>query len=370
LNILIKDIAVTYEVKLMEKTAIVYSKKFLNHNTGCGHPESPRRLQAIIDAIKEYGLLKQERCTLIAPEKVSDENLESVHSKRYIKYVKEICESGGGVIDVETETVVSRESFEIAQLAAGGVIKAIDKVMSQEFHNGFILARPPGHHAGPDYGIGFCIFNNVAIGAQYLLNNYSLERVLILDVDSHHGNGTQHIFYDTKKVLYMSLHEDPTEFPKTGFADETGQGKGNGYTINIPLPFHTGDAVYWKAIRTIVLPIANQYKPQFILVSAGFDGYYGDSIGELSLSLHIYPMLFQALLNLADNLCGGRIVTVLEGGYCLSALKKIVPTVISLMAGNKVVLNEKAPFLDLRAQKHAEKVLKNVRRIQSSFWNL
>ncbi|MEM2887876.1 MAG: histone deacetylase [Candidatus Bathyarchaeia archaeon] len=354
----------------MKKTAIVYSKKFLNHDVGRGHPESPRRLQAIIDAIKEYGLLKQESCTLIAPEKVSDENLETVHSKRYIKYVKDLCKIGGGVIDEETETVVSRKSFEIAQLAAGGVIKAIDKVMSREFRNGFVLARPPGHHAGPDYGLGFCIFNNVAIGAQYLLNNYSLERVLILDIDSHHGNGTQQIFYDTKKVLYISLHEDPTEFPKSGFANETGQGEGHGYTVNIPLPFHTCDAVYWKAVKTIALPIINQYKPQFILVSAGFDGYYRDTVGELSLSLHIYHLLFQALLDLADNMCDGRMVAVLEGGYCLSAIKKAVPAVISLMAGKKVVLREKIAFLDLRIQKHAETALKNVRRIQSSFWNL
>ena len=354
----------------MMNTAIVYSPKCLDHNSGRGHPESPRRLQVIMDGIKQIGLLEQKNCALINSEPASIENLETVHSSKYVKYVKQLSESGGGVIDEETETVVSRESFEVARLAAGGTLQAINKVMTRDFRNGFVLTRPPGHHAGPDYGLGFCIFNNVAIGAKHLLNDFGFDRVLILDIDSHNGNGTQQIFYNTKRVLYISLHEDPTEFPETGFSNETGQGDGVGYTVNVPFPFGTSDAVYWKAVKTIAAPIISQFKPQFILVSAGFDGHYRDAVGELSLSSQIYPMIFQAVLDLANNLCEGRMVAVLEGGYCLSVLRKVVPAVVSQMAGNRIELHGKTPLLDSNTQNQAEKILKTVRRIQSSFWKL
>jgi acetoin utilization deacetylase AcuC-like enzyme len=354
----------------MKNTAIVYSPKYLDHDSGHGHPESPQRLQAIMEGIKQTGLLKRGNCVLVNPKLASLKSLKTVHDSRYIKHVKQLSESGGGILDEETETIVSKESFKVARLAAGGALQAIDKVMAGEYGNAFVLARPPGHHAGPDYGLGFCIFNNVAMGAKHLLRDFGLERVLILDTDSHNGNGTQEIFYGTKRVLYISLHEDPTEFPKTGFSDETGQGDGLGYTINIPFPFGTGDAVYWKAMKTIALPAMSQFKPQFVLVSAGFDSHYRDTVGELSLSSKIYPMIFQAVLDLAVNVCGGRIVAVLEGGYCLSVLRKVVPAVIGQMAGHRIRLHGRIPVLDHNVQKQAEKTLKTVRRIQSGFWAL
>jgi acetoin utilization deacetylase AcuC-like enzyme len=354
----------------MKNTAIVYSPKYLEHNSGRGHPESPRRLQAIMEGIKQTGLLNRGNCSLVKPQPVSFNSLKTIHSSEYIKHVKMLSESGGGVIDKETDTMVSRESYEVSRLAAGGTLQAIDKVMKGQFRNAFVLARPPGHHAGFDYGLGFCIFNNVALGAQHLLKNYNLKRILILDIDAHHGNGTQEIFYNTKKVLYVSLHEDPTEFPETGFMDETGQGKGLGYTVNFCFPFGTGDAIYWKALRTVALPIMSQFKPQFILVSAGFDGHYSDIVGELSLSSHIYPMIFQAILELANNACKGKVVAVLEGGYCPHILRKVVPAIIGQMSGENIKLHGRNPILDLRIQKQAEKNLKTVRRIQSSFWKL
>jgi acetoin utilization deacetylase AcuC-like enzyme len=354
----------------MKNTAIVYSPKYLDHNVGRGHPESPRRLQAIMEGIKQSRLFERGNCVFINPKPASLQSLKTVHSSKYIRYVKQLSKSGGGILDEETETMVSRESFEIARLAAGGTLQAVDKVMTGEFRNAFVLARPPGHHAGPDYGLGFCIFNNVALGAKHLLKNFDLDRILVLDIDSHHGNGTQQIFYNTKKVLYISLHEDPTEFPETGFVDETGQGDGLGYTVNIPFPFGTGDAAYWKAIKTIALPIMSQFKPQFMLMSAGFDAHYRDVVGELSLSSQIYPLIFQAVLDLANNVCEGRIVAVLEGGYCLSVLRKVAPAVISQMAGCRIKLRERPLFLDLSIQNQAEKTLKTVRRIQSGFWTL
>ena len=355
---------------MMKKTAIVYSPKFLNHQIGHGHPESPRRLQTIIEGIKQSRLLEHGNCAFISPKPASLENLKMVHNSKYIRHIKQLCESGGGILDEETETMVSRQSFEVARLAAGGTIEAVNKVMAGEFSNAFVLARPPGHHAGPSYGMGFCVFNNVAVAADYLVRNFGLSRVLILDIDSHHGNGTQEIFYGTQKILYLSLHEDPTEFPESGFMDEIGEGQGLGYTVNIPFPFGTGDAVYWKAIKTVVLPIMSQFKPQFVLVSAGFDGHFRDIVGELSLSSQIYPMIFQAVLDFVRKMCKGRVVAMLEGGYCLSVLRKVVPVVISQMAGQRIMLRGRTPPLDLNVQKQAEKSLKDVKRIQSGFWTL
>ncbi|MEM2914493.1 MAG: histone deacetylase [Candidatus Bathyarchaeia archaeon] len=352
----------------MRNTAIVYTQRFLSHNPGYFHPESPLRLYSIMKGIEELGVLKRKNCLLLDSEPASIETLESVHSLRYINYVRQISEAGGGTIDEETETVLSRESFDVARLAAGGVLRAINKVMSQDFQNSFVLSRPPGHHAGSNYGLGFCIFNNVAIGAKYLLDDFGLRKILILDIDSHHGNGTQQIFYKTKKVLYISLHEDPTNFPQTGFYNETGHGEGLGYTVNVPFPYGTGDSVYWGAIKTIVAPIVNQFEPQFILMSAGFDGHYRDNIGELSLSSQIYSFIFRTVIDWANNICEGRFVAVLEGGYCQKVLRKIVPSIISEMASHKTNLHDKPPILDLETQKRAEKILKMVKRIQSKFW--
>jgi len=354
----------------VKRTAIVFSSRYLAHNTKAGHPESPRRLEAIMEGIRQSGLLESGNCTLIEPRPAVLKELELVHDSGYISHVRDLSESGGGILDVETETMVSRESFEVAQLAAGGVIEAVDKVMARRFRNAFVLARPPSHHAGPGYALGFCIFNNAAIGAAHLLQNHSLNRVLILDIDTHHGNGTQEVFYGTDEVLYVSLHEDPTEFPQTGFIDETGEGQGLGYTVNIPFPFRTGDPAYWKAVKTIAVPIMRQFDPEFVLLSAGFDGYYRDYVGELSLSAHIYPKVFKTILDLAHRLCQDRLVAILEGGYRPWFLRKIVPVVIAKMAKFNIKIRDKRPSLDLNAEREAERVIQEARKIQSNFWTL
>jgi len=242
--------------------------------------------------------------------------------------------------------------------------------MTNQFQNAFALIRPPGHHAGRNYALGFCIFNNAALAASRLIYNFKLDRVLILDIDAHHGNGTQEIFYSTDKVLYISLHQDPTGFPGTGFVDEVGEGKGLGYNVNIPFPFRTGDPSYWKAMKDIVIPIIQQYEPQFILVSAGFDGYHGDTVASLSLSAFIYPRIFQKVLSLAERFCEGRIVAVLEGGYKLSFLKRILVAAIAQMAGLQYKIKDRRPLLDLEILKKAEKIIEDVRRTHSAFWSI
>jgi len=353
----------------MQKTAIIYTSKYLNHKSGHGHPESPKRLKWIMKELHNSGLLESEKCSLIEPESAKIEDVELVHESDYIHLVKKVSERGGGVLDLG-DTVASAKSFDTALFAVGGTINAVNLVMERKFQNAFALVRPPGHHAGPYYAMGFCLFNNVAIAAMYLLKNFSLNRVLILDVDTHHGNGTQEIFYETDKVLYVSLHHDPKGFPGTGFSDEVGDDRGMGYTVNIPLPFRIDDQIYLRAVDHIVLPIVRQYEPQFILVSAGFDGHYTDPIGELSLSTFSYVETFEKILALASQFCDGKIVAVLEGGYSQAFLGTITTSVIAKMSGVPYAIQDKQLTATPRIRKRAEETLNEVKNIQSSFWNL
>jgi len=350
------------------RTAIIYSQKYLEHKTGNGHPERPQRLTAIMRGIEVSRLLKDGKCMLVEPKSISLEDLLMIHTPEHVERVRSICKSGGGILD--DETPVSKESFDVAMLAAGGAIRAVQGVMSKEFDNAFALVRPPGHHAGPNFSLGFCIFNNVALAAKYLNEKMGLRRILIFDIDAHHGNGTQDIFYDVSDVLFISIHEDPTEFPRTGFIGEVGVDEGLGYTVNIPLPYGSGDPAYLMALKNIVLPIFSQYKPQFMLISAGFDGYYRDAVADLSLSAYMYPKIFHILLDLAQKLCDGRLVAVLEGGYNLSFLRKAVPACVAKLAGAYFRVKDRRPPINLKSQKEAEKIIEIVRRVQSRYWSL
>jgi acetoin utilization deacetylase AcuC-like enzyme len=353
----------------MSKTAIIYTPKYLDHKSGHGHPESPIRLKWIIKELHESGLLESGKCSLIEPKRAKIGDVELVHDSDYIHLVKKVSERGGGVLDLG-DTVVSTKSFDTALYAVGGAINAVNLVMGRKFQNAFALVRPPGHHAGAYYAMGFCLFNNIAIAATYLLKNFSLDRILILDVDSHHGNGTQEIFYRTDRVLYLGLHHDPKGFPGTGFADEVGDDKGKGYTVNIPLPFHIDDQIYLEAVNQIVLPIIRQYKPQFILVSTGFDGHYSDPVGELSLSTLCYVETFEKILALASQFCDGKIVAVLEGGYSKDFLGTMAAAVIAKMSGIQYSIQDRPITATSEIRKRGEEALNEVKSIQSSFWKL
>lgn len=353
----------------MKKTAVIFTPKYLDHNPGLNHCESPDRLRAIMKELRESGFFESGRCSLVEPEPASVGDVELVHETDYVELVERCCSFGGGLLDLG-DTVVSPESYETALYAVGGAIRAVDLVMAGEFQNAFALVRPPGHHAGPSYAMGFCLFNNVAIAAVHLLRDFNLERLLILDVDAHHGNATQEIFYETDMVLYVSLHQDPTGFPGTGFVDEVGEGKGLGYTVNVPLPYRTGDQAYLKAFNHIVVPIIRQYKPQFILVSTGFDGHYTDPVASLSLSSSTYLKIFGKVLNLASQFCMGKTVAVLEGGYSLSFLGKMATGVIGRMAGMSYTIRDKHPIAVPEIRRQAEKTIGEVKRTQSSFWDL
>lgn len=353
----------------MTRTAVVFSSIYFRHNPGKGHPESAKRLSSIVSELKRGQLSKSRSWSFIKPEKASVEQVELIHDSKYVSYVRTLCRSGGGLIDTG-DTRVSEESFETALYAAGGALKAVDHVMQGRSQNAFALVRPPGHHAARFYGLGFCIFNNVAIAARHLLENFKLKRVLILDIDSHHGNGTQSAFYFTKKVLYVSLHEDPRGFPGTGFVDEVGEGEGRGFNVNVPLPFKTGDQTYLKAFREIVIPIAREYKPQFILVSAGLDSHYADPVGHLALSERCCGKVFETVTVLASELCDGRLVLVLEGGYNVSFVGKLAAQALAKISGSRYVTYNSVPLLRKRMRERGEQILRDVKKVQKGFWSL
>ena len=353
----------------MNKTAVIFSSKYYQHNPGRSHPESARRLKAIVNELKKGQLSRSKNWQFVEPEKASIENVKLVHEIEYIRFIDAVCKSGGGLLDSE-DTVASRKSFEVALYAVGGTLKAVNLVMDGKFENAFAAVRPPGHHAERFRAFGFCIFNNVAIAAKFLLKKFSLKRILILDIDAHHGNGTQEIFYETDEALYISLHQDPRIFPGTGFIDEVGEGRGLGYNVNIPLPFRTGDYVYLRAIREVVTPIIREYKPQFMLVSAGLDSHYADPIGNLSLSTLCYQEVYETIVNLASKLCDGKLVSVLEGGYSLKFVGKIAAAIVAKMSGTTYTINEKAPATSKHREGKGEKIIGKVKKVQRNFWHI
>jgi acetoin utilization deacetylase AcuC-like enzyme len=290
-------------------TAYVYDEQFLKH-TFPGHPESADRLEAIMRRLEESGLL--ERLTKIQARPATRSEIGRFHTEQYIERVKQLSESGGGHLDPDTYT--NSQTFPAAVLAAGALIELTRAVLVGRARNGFALVRPPGHHAISGQGMGFCIFNNVVIAALEALQDRSVERVLIYDFDVHHGNGTQNAFEEEPRVLYISTHQYP-HYPGTGAAREIGIDRGLGTVVNIPLPPGVGDAGYAKVIAEIVQPIAQRYQPDLMLVSAGFDAHWSDPLAMMTLSLHGYATIARVLVAMADELCDGKIVFTLEGGY-------------------------------------------------------
>jgi len=351
------------------KTAILYTPLFLEHRPGRRHPESPKRLEAIMAYVRRSGILNSESCVLVEPKRQSLEDVLLVHDEEYVRFIERRCRMGGSPVDMG-DTFVSPRSFDVAVRAVGASITAVDMVLEGSCRNAFVLCRPPGHHAGVDYACGFCLFNNVASATMHLLRRRGLRRVLIVDLDAHHGNGTQEIFYRTGDVLYVSLHQNPQTFPGAGFSWQVGEGDGEGYTVNIPLPQSTGDTVYLTALEWIVEPIAKQYRPEFILASVGLDVHHRDPIGRLGLTAWGQLAAIKKVLRLAEELCSGRFVAVLEGGYNLKFVAMMVTADISAMAGLTPKLWDTQP-LNLHAIKaKGWKVLKEVRKIQSAYWSL
>ena len=298
-------------VMTRERTAIVFSPHCREHDTGVVHPEQSTRLDWIVEMLIEENL--DGNVEWLEPKDVSVEWIETVHTSGYRAFVEEACLMGRSTLDFG-ETLISEESYSIAMISVGSAIAAVDAVMAEGYRNAFSLARPPGHHARPSNAMGFCVFNNIAIAAKYAQQHYGLRRVVIIDWDVHHGNGTQEMFYADGSVLFISLHESPL-YPHTGSSDEQGIDEGFGATLNIPLKSGTRGADYLNYWEEQVAPAVIDFKPEMILISAGFDAHIADPLGGLCLDSGDFYTLTKAAGALADVLCDGRLVSGLEGGY-------------------------------------------------------
>lgn len=312
----------------MKSTGLVYHQDYLKHLTGDGHPESPERLTAVMDRLGKTGLLK--KLSIIGPKPAKEDDILLIHSKNHFDTVKNGWENG--LTALTPDTPISEESFSVAMLAVGGVLTGIDMIMAGEVANGMTLVRPPGHHATPDQAMGFCLFNNVAIGARYLQKKHGIERILIVDWDLHHGNGTQAAFYEDPSILYFSTHQYP-HYPGTGSFHETGEGKGKGFTINVPMRAGTPADEFLKKFRDALYERALEFSPEFILISAGFDAHMNDPLGELMLTEDSYAEMTRTVLDIAHRCCKGRVLSALEGGYNLNALAMSVEAHLKVMTG-------------------------------------
>ena len=298
------------------KVGLVLDPLFERHDTGPGHPEHPGRLARIREELTSSGLA--ERCTRIEPVAVSDEDLRRAHTPEYIDRVQRAC--AGGELQLDSmDTAICAESETIARHAAGALGSLCDRVARGELERGFAVPRPPGHHAEADLAMGFCLYNNVVIAARRLQAEHGLERLFILDWDVHHGNGTQHILEDDPTVFYASVHQWPL-YPGTGAATERGVGDGEGATLNCPLMPGSNSEQFLAAIRDTVVPAAREFDPDFVLVSAGFDAHRADPLAALDVETPAFAEATQLMIGLAEDCAGGRLVSVLEGGYDLGAL--------------------------------------------------
>ncbi|MCX7974920.1 MAG: histone deacetylase [Candidatus Aminicenantes bacterium] len=337
-------------------TGLVRDWRYLNHEMGPYHVESPARLEVIYRMIEEEPDLAN--LVLIEPREAKEDEIALIHYPSYIDRLKETKGKPRVILDPDTSTCAL--SYETALLAVGGVLEAARAIMEKRIDNAFALVRPPGHHAEASRAMGFCLFNNVAIAARWLRQQYGLERILIIDWDLHHGNGTQHAFYREKEVLYFSTHQFPY-YPGTGSWEEVGEGEGLGFTFNVPLSPGKGDADFLFIFKEILGPIVDIYQPQFILVSAGFDIYSGDPLGGMMVTGVGFAALAGLLLEMARKICDSRLLLVLEGGYSLEGLRSGVKEILFQLSGLKEP-PEIEPVISALTKKELEPAFKNLRQ--------
>jgi acetoin utilization deacetylase AcuC-like enzyme len=338
------------------KTGIVIDERYTEHDTGPGHPERPERIRTLLDMVGSRpaaGLVRLE------PRAATEDEIALVHDARHIARVASTAGRAFSAFDADTPT--GARSYATALLAAGGLVTLVDAIMAGEVQNGFAFVRPPGHHAERDRAMGFCLFNNVAIAARVLRSRHGLERVAIVDWDLHHGNGTQHAFDDDPSVLYLSTHQHPF-YPGTGAAEEIGRGAGEGFTVNVPLAAGSGDPEFVEAFTLVVAPVLQQFRPEFILVSAGFDCHRRDPLGHLEATEDGIAFMARVLLRCAGDCAEGRLAAVLEGGYDLEAIRSSAARVLDRLAGEGV----EEPLPGVARGPTVERV----RRAQAGHWEL
>lgn len=315
-------------------TGFVFHKDYLAHDTGVHHPERPERLRAIMTHLDRIGLMP--KLNRIPARLVSERWILSVHERRYLAMLQDASTNAPLMLD--SDTALSTHSVRAARRASGGVLAAIDAVMAGKVHNAFVAARPPGHHALADRAMGFCLLNHVAIAARYLQGAHGIGKVLIVDWDVHHGNATQAMFYNDDSVLYFSVHQAPY-YPGTGAASERGSDAGRGFNINVPLAAGANDETLIDAFERSLVPAAARFEPEFILISAGFDGHRDDPLAHWQVTARGYAALTRIVKHIADRYAKGRLVSLLEGGYNLDGLSRSV-------AAHLEVLHEATPTSD------------------------
>jgi acetoin utilization deacetylase AcuC-like enzyme len=339
-------------------TGIVQDPIYMEHLRGFDHVESPRRLEGIYQMIHDHF---SENLLKIKPRAATTEELSLVHTPDHIRRVASTAGKDFASLDPDTQT--SPLSFEAAVHGAGGLFSLVDALWAGQIQNGFALVRPPGHHAEAHRAMGFCLFNNVALGAEYARKTYGLERILIIDWDLHHGNGTQHSFWDSRQVLYFSTHQYPY-YPGTGAMDEVGGRQAPGYTVNVPLKSGCLDEDFAQIFERILLPIGRQFKPELILISAGFDTYYEDPLGAMMVTPKGFARMTRLVKALAETTCQGRLGLVLEGGYHLKGLAQSVHAVLrELQEDSVLTATETDP--DRRTDLP---IVRQVWNVQQSYW--
>ncbi len=309
----------------MSQTAVIWDQRYLLHDTGAWHPERPERLLAIRKVLDDTPVGK--KVSRLTPRLATVEEITLIHE---FEYVKRIEQSAGHDIQLDPDTQASPKSWEAARLAVGGILDCVDTVIEGRAANAFAFVRPPGHHAERVRAMGFCLFNNVAIAAEYAVRQKNCRRVLIVDYDVHHGNGTQWAFYDRPDVFYISTHRYPF-YPGTGSTREEGEGKGKGYTLNVTFSGGEGDEEYLRAFDQRIIPVCRGYRPDLVLVSAGYDAHRLDPLGGMNVTAEGFAGITRSILNVARQACGGKTVCVLEGGYSLEGLAESVEKCLEIM---------------------------------------
>ena len=347
----------------MRKTAVMKDDLFMEHDPGFDHVESPDRLRVIYEELEKPEIMKNFLFPSFDP--ASHDVIGLNHSASHLARVAATAGKTFDMLDPDTTT--SPRSYDAACLACGAVVEGTRLLVEGEIDNCFALVRPPGHHAEKARGMGFCLFNNVAVAAHYALNHLGLQKVLIVDWDLHHGNGTQHSFYDTDKVLYFSSHQYP-HYPGTGAATEQGTGAGEGFTVNVPLNGGQGDEAFSRIFNDLLVPVTRQYHPDMILVSAGFDIYMGDPLGAMNVTPAGFAYMARVLLDLADELCQGRMLVTLEGGYNIPGQRDGVLAVLAEMTGQSSL--QKDVFEKLTQSQLPVSSLDDAQKIAKKFWNL
>ncbi len=353
-------------------TALIYDPIFLEHLTPADHPEQPERLRRVMETLRALNWMEREGLVHLSPRAASEEELALIHTPDYIQRVKHAAErtarledeSGRKTRFFATDTYVSAQSYEAAIHAAGAPLTAIDALMQGSVDNAYCLVRPPGHHALADSAMGFCLFNNVAVAARYALEKHGLERVMIIDYDVHHGNGTQDAFYEDPRVLYFSTHQAPF-YPGTGLSGELGTGPGLGTTVNVPLPATTDYGTYEAVFRQVMAPLADRFNPQLILVSAGFDAHWTDPLGGMYLSTPAFFQLNKIILDLADLLCAGRLIMVQEGGYNMDAMAACASTCLNQLLGDDAAVDSLGPAPEKEFTLNLDVLIGELRRIHN-----